>query len=59
MAFFDADGENGGKIKVSTELWWYFAITIPVTCIVFAFWIMWKKYRIGRFINDLDKAQKE
>lgn len=47
MVFFDASPDSSGtsSFRVSPSWWLYFAVTIPLTALVFAVWIVWQKYR--------------
>jgi hypothetical protein len=50
MVFFnfqeDADGQE--QFQVSSRWWYYLVITIPLTGIVFATWIIWQKFMVRR-----------
>ncbi|KAF8989167.1 hypothetical protein BDQ17DRAFT_1434649 [Cyathus striatus] len=48
MVFFDAgvDAETGkNTFFVSPKLWYFFAITIPLTILVFVVWVCWTRQR--------------
>ena len=45
--FFDTKAnENGSESIVVGKQWWLFpAVTIPLTIVVFATWVVWQRYR--------------
>lgn len=47
MTFFDTATDENGKtvLRVLPEWWYFLAATIPLTAIIFAFWIWWQRQR--------------
>ena len=47
MSFFDTAIDQNGKtvLQVLPEWWYFLAATIPLTAMIFAFWIWWQKQR--------------
>ena len=47
MTFFDTATDENGKtvLRVLPEWWYFLAATIPLTAMIFAFWIWWQKQR--------------
>jgi len=47
MVFFDTKAnDNGSESIIVGRQWWLFpAITIPLTVLVFALWVVWQRYR--------------
>ncbi|KDR80212.1 hypothetical protein GALMADRAFT_242505 [Galerina marginata CBS 339.88] len=43
MVFFNTDGNN--SLSVGPQWWLFPAITIPLTLLVFAIWLLWKRHR--------------
>lgn len=39
------DGQRTGQLQVSSQLWIYFAATIPLTALVVAFVLLWDRKR--------------
>src|SRR5437667_9337426 len=50
MVFFDFSiGETGREVfRVSGRLWLFLAVTVPLTLLVFAVWIIWQRWRARR-----------
>lgn len=61
MSIFDWEERKESKGQVASKwIWLYFAISIPLTAIVFAFWWLWyrqkeKKYRQYKESLQLNK----
>ena len=47
MVFFDTKTTgNGSQSLLVGSQWWLFpAITVPLTILVFAVWVLWQRYR--------------
>jgi len=47
MVFFNSkSSDSGGESLIVGRQWWLFpAITIPLTILVFAIWVVWQQYR--------------
>ena len=54
MTFFDTATDQNGKtvLQVLPEWWYFLAATIPLTAIIFAFWIWWQKQRNAKGGQD-------
>lgn len=54
MTFFDTDIDENGKtvLRVLPEWWYFLAATIPLTAMIFAFWIWWQKQRNAKGGQD-------
>lgn len=56
MTFFDF--EPGAETVVSTQLWVYFAITVPLTAVLLVWWLLFERKREGQYREqdaDLEK----
>jgi uncharacterized membrane protein YciS (DUF1049 family) len=56
MVFFNYGFDNNGQevFQVSSLLWMFFAVTIPVTIIVFGIYLFWRHKREARFSRHKD-----
>ncbi|KAF8963526.1 hypothetical protein BDZ97DRAFT_1820348 [Flammula alnicola] len=43
MVFFNTTPDN--SLSVGPQWWIFLAITVPLTVIVFATWVLWQRYR--------------
>jgi uncharacterized membrane protein YciS (DUF1049 family) len=51
MVFFNYGVDNNGQeyFQVSTRLWMYFAVTVPLTLLVSGVYQFWRRQREGKF----------
>ena len=49
--FFDASGDS---LKLSRQWWLYPATAIPLTTVVMAMWVIWRRFRLQRKCLWLD-----
>lgn len=60
MVFFNSASDSNGRANVTVSpQWWYFiAITVPLTIVVFSVWVLWKRWRDNvQEINNEDVAE--
>jgi len=59
MVFFTTTTLADGRTQVTStgQLWWFFAVAIPLTLVVFIVWYLWRHRRgikKGIIVRDLD-----
>jgi hypothetical protein len=61
MVFFDSSSDSNGavEIHVSKEIWWYVAVTVPATAIVFGIWTAWRKDRTKKYLKSLGRLSPD
>lgn len=52
MAFFNAGTDENGKatLEVSPLVWYFPAVTVPLTILVFGVWEFWRRKRQAKII---------
>jgi hypothetical protein len=59
MSMFDFSSTSGtGSVKVSSNFWMFWAVTIPLTFIVLVIWKIWMKFVVKKSMLE-DESKKE
>ena len=59
--FFDSRTTEGGRelLIIRQQCWLFPAITVPLTILVFAAWLLWQRYRLSvNQITDIEHARE-
>lgn len=58
MTFFNFQNDDGTSPAVTSTLWIYFAITVPLTMLVLGVWFWWDKRREKKFTDEEKAIEK-
>jgi hypothetical protein len=59
MPFFDWDGESSSRLVMSTDLWIFWAVSMPLTAIVLLSWRVWWIVEDRKNTKNLEQARKD
>jgi hypothetical protein len=57
MPFFNWDGRSGSRVVMSGDVWIFWAVSLPLTIMVLAFWTVWWKLEDRKHENSLEHAR--